>query len=382
MSGSPFMGPLDVRSQRRLRVVPSGRLCFPWKGSAVAIVVIILLISQVWMACGIFGPEDGAEWTSLGLDGRSVTALVQTDWGLFAGSQFAGVFRFDEDNVTWRALGLQHAVISTLLFVPGTPARLLVGVEPYEFGQTTEAAVYASTDAGETWVPADGGLAASHDGNFWAVSLALDVGPPERMYIGKSLSVLRSDDGGQSWTYVLFDETSTGQGVHSILISPRHDGMMWASLQTPLGVSWIHRSPDWGDSWQGSLPFPRLEAAFYSLMVDPEVPTTLWAGMDGGVIRSDDEGETWAVSLSEDASVTDLLSANGDMLAVANHIEFPDSLGPVTEQLRLYRRSKGTQTWASIQVAPEIGGSLSATLDAQGRLVVGTRGTGVWRWVP
>lgn len=327
--------------------------------------------------CDLFGPD-----RRLGLEAHTVTALTQTEWGLFAGTQFGGVFRLDDWTGEWESLGLDHAVISSMVFVSGSSDRLLVGVNLYAFGDSTEAAIFATSNGSGTWEVADGGLAATREGRIGVSSLAHDPGPPERLFLGRSYSILRSEDGGESWTFVLGDEQSAGQGVRTIVISPERDGVIWASAQSALGLSFIFRSADWGDSWESMTPYPRTEVAYHALLVDPEQPTRVWAGMDGGVIFSDDQGENWVESLTIGASVVALLPTDTHLFAVSNEPHFPDDDTAPFTRLGMHRRAHGTDSWEEIEVPSEIPGALSAALDDRGRLVVGTDGGGVWRWDP
>jgi hypothetical protein len=48
-------------------------------------------------------------------------------------------------------------------------------------------------------------------------------------------------------------------------------------------------------------------------------------------------------------------------------------------ELDVFRLRPGSIQWDAIRVRPGIAGGLSATLDDEGRLLVGTAGTGVWR---
>lgn len=176
-------------------------------------------------------------WTHLGLEGHWVTALADTPWGLFAGTGDAGVFRFDSNAGSWQALGLDHAVAWSMLFVPGPTPRLLVGMRN-RAEERTPAAVFATEDRGRTWLPWDGGLAEQHDNREWAYSLAMDPGDAARLYMGQSASILRSTDGGRSWQYVSGDADMTANGVNAIVISPARDGRVWAGVEGAFGEAW------------------------------------------------------------------------------------------------------------------------------------------------
>src|SRR5690625_6863820 len=63
-------------------------------------------------------------WIQIGLEQQWVTDVIHTEEGLYAGTRDDGVFRYDPHTLTWESLGLDHAVISSLLFLPGSPGRL------------------------------------------------------------------------------------------------------------------------------------------------------------------------------------------------------------------------------------------------------------------
>lgn len=117
--------------------------------------ILAIGLASIYAGCG--GPTEpdcvsgGAEacWTSIGPPGQWVTALAHTPWGLLAGTRDGGVFLRDPANGEWRALGLDHAAVSALVVVPGSPDRVLVGMRPRTM-ERTPAAIFASQDTGRT----------------------------------------------------------------------------------------------------------------------------------------------------------------------------------------------------------------------------------------
>lgn len=327
-------------------------------------------------------PATGA-LAHLGLDGQSIMALAETPWGLFAGTSRSGVYRCGPDTGNqWKALGLDHAVVAAILFVPGPTPRVLVGMRN-RAGETTEAAVFASEDRGESWLPWDGGLAAENDNNQWAYSLALDPANPQRLFMGQSYSILRSTDGGVSWQYVFGSPDNFGQGFDAIAISPQNDGRVYVGGTTAFSTPALFRSEDWGDTWTGVDPMPGFENAIFSLAVDPSKPGRLWIGMYGGVMRSEDHGDTWqAVLKKPDFLVSSLLASGSSLYAVGGTFQESLDLVPL---LTVYRSIDGGTSWSAIAPAWDPSGSDVAALDSQGRLLIGTtsrsRG-GIWRFDP
>src|SRR5690625_7963100 len=67
-------------------------------------------------------------WIQIGLEQQWVTDVIHTEEGLYAGTRDDGVFRYDPHTLTWESLGLDHAVISSLLLFPGSKGLLLAGI--------------------------------------------------------------------------------------------------------------------------------------------------------------------------------------------------------------------------------------------------------------
>jgi photosystem II stability/assembly factor-like uncharacterized protein len=335
-------------------------------------------------------------WTALGPHGEWVTELASTELELFAGTHDNGVFRLEKDGARWEGLGLDHAIISSILVVPGPIRRLLVGVIPYSDEQTS-AAVFSSEDQGRTWTGWDGGMAARNGDRGWAYALAFDPGEPERLYMSYFESIARSHDGGRSWEFVFGTERDRGGGHYdSIIISPERDGTVWAAGETSIFTSQLLRSRDWGNTWEVIWVNPRYDEpgvyednGILSLAIDPGSPNRLFAGLKlGYVLRSDDGGTTWTHSLRaahRDAFVYGLQFVGSTLYAATTEnfqAQPEDQSQPITE-LGLYRSHDGGESWDTLAVPSIVrGGAHSLAADSEGRLLIGTRESGVWRFEP
>jgi len=346
----------------------------------------LVLAAAASAGCGLLD-LDGGNWSSLGLDGKWVTAVAETPWGLFAGTRDDGVFRLGPGDRDWHALGLDHLRIYGMLMIAEPQPRLLVAVGIRTPFDEREAAVFATVD-GATWMPADGDLLAVTGGVASAMSLAVDPDRPERLYLGQSWNLLRSEDAGATWRFVRGEKGLFGQGVWNILMSPARDGTIWASVTGAFGTSAVIRSRDWGDTWESFAPFPGVERPIYALAVDPRNTSRVWASLDAGAIASEDAGETWEASLVADyTSIPAFVWQGDDLIAIGMYRNFDtndagDPVGEEINRLRLYRLPGGTGEWEEIDVPSDVRGGRSATLDSKGRLIVGTAGSGVWCWEP
>lgn len=360
---------------------------------------LLCLVAALLLGCSGNGPAEPYEctvrvegrcWSQLGLDGQWIDALSHTEWGLYAGTRENGVYRLDPQRDQWQALGLDHAIPSSILLVPGPTKRLLVGIEPFSDEQTP-AAVFASEDQGRTWTEWDGGLAAQHDFRAWASSLAFDPADPNRLFMGELYSVVRSIDGGRTWGYVWPDTSrlAAGGSIEDIVTASDGSGRMWAAGQSSLFSAAILRSDDGGETWHHIDPLPGDENGVSALVPDPRHADGIWAAMGaglGGVMHSADAGATWrwVLNIWGRGQVYDLTRVDNALFAVTseNFRQSPDGVGLPVADLGFYRSLDWGMSWETIGVPPGVSGGLRVAQDARDGLFIGTASSGVWHVVP
>ena len=134
------------------------------------------------------------------------------------------------------------------------PDVMYCGVEP--------AALFKSTDAGESWAPVQGLLDHPHrkqwmpgGGGLCLHTIVQDPSNTDRMLIAVSAGgAYRSEDGGKSWRasnkgvraeFMPDKDPEFGQCVHKVVNHRSKPERLF--LQNHWG---LYRSDDWGDSWQ------------------------------------------------------------------------------------------------------------------------------------
>jgi photosystem II stability/assembly factor-like uncharacterized protein len=195
--------------------------------------------------------------------------------------------------------------------------------------------------------------------------MAITPHPGDRdvVYIGTNDGPYRSVDGGDRWERLPFPEP--GLQVWSILVDPSSPRRLYAGT-SPLGV---FRSDDGGDHWRrlpNAVQPERVKMPFacrvMRLAADAARPETLWAAVEvGGVMRSDDAGDTWndcsghLVKLAELPHLKSRIVSDTDiegMLDVHALAVSPAEPGTVFLALRmgLFRSDDGGRSWQDLEV--------------------------------
>ncbi len=189
------------------------------------------------------------------------------------------------------------------------PGVLYAGVEP--------AALFKSTDRGETWTVNEGLFDHPHRslwypgaGGLCLHTIILDPADQQRMYVAVSTGgCYRSDDGGLTWhphnknvraDFLPDKFPEFGQCVHKIAMHPSQPNVLYQ--QNHCGV---YRSDNAGEDWidigEGKLP----SRFGFPIAVHPHDPNTIYVvleesddyrlSVDGrfAVWRSRDGGDTW-----------------------------------------------------------------------------------------
>jgi photosystem II stability/assembly factor-like uncharacterized protein len=256
-----------------------------------------------------------------------------------------GMYLTNDGGKTWEHRGLDRTMtISRVALDPRDPRRIFVAAVGDPFGPNPERGVFLSTDSGRTWQKVlyidsqngasdldidpsnpdvvfagmwqfdrkpwrydsggtSGGLFKSSDGGkTWKkitrglpalmgrIGVKVAPGNPRVVYVvaeTKEGSLFRSDDGGETFKVVNSDRALTTRGYYfcDLRVDPKDENRVYV-LEGALQVS-----------TDGGQNFSRIGASVHSdlqaLWIDPQDPSRMWQGSDGGLASSWDMGQTW-----------------------------------------------------------------------------------------
>ena len=272
---------------------------------------------------------------------------------ILAGSYGSGMYRSQDGGRTWQPAnaGLTASAFRCIAPDPLNASAVLAGTEP--------ARLYRSMDGGSTWNELTGiTRIAGHESWFLPYSpragavrnVYAPPGRPGLLFASVEVGgLLRSDDGGVTWTCqpVIEDED-----IHFITGHPKDSDLLYAALGyaslTHRGheggrrrFGGIARSRDGGKSWQ------KLESDYTrATLVPPSRPDLVLAGpapevgREGRIVVSTNGGDTW-----EPAS-GGLETPMPDMVEL--FVAAPDdTVWAISSGGRLFRASPGVWVWQS-----------------------------------
>jgi photosystem II stability/assembly factor-like uncharacterized protein len=290
--------------------------------------------------------DHGANWTSYGdpsFSTQVVTLAVAADGTLFAALQ-QGIFARRPSDPAWGGVAFVSSFINAAAIGSGPVLYAAFGNLPFDTGgfarwdaggaaveqlpvlvvaaiaadpQTSSRALVATTtnlfiyqpgDPTGPWDPpsAQGGGATAFD--FAAIAVYFDPRNAGVVYAGGGGKVQRSTDAGVGWTPSTVSSNPTV--VRSFVAQPGTLQGMLAGTSTGL-----YQSAD-GTSWSAGSGDLSARQVF-SLAADPTAASTLWAGADDGVYRSDNSGALWTKVPGSPGGVVHavLVSRSGTVLA-------------------------------------------------------------------
>ena len=288
----------------------------------------------------------------------------------YIGVNNGGVWKTTDYGLTWRPIFDDQPTgsIGDLAVAPSDPNVIYVGSGEglQRPDLSTGDGIYKSTDGGKTW--RNVGLRDAQQ----IGSVIIDPKDPNRVFVAalghpygpnEERGVYRSSDGGATWRRVLYKDQNTG--AIQVAFDPTNSQIvyadLWAGRQGPWeNGAWqgpesgLFKSTDGGDTWKkltNGLPTFEQGLGRIGFDISRSDPKILYATVDanqqqGGVYRSDDEGESWR-KISGDQR---LWGRGSDFAEIKAHPKNPEIV--FVANIASYKSTDGGKTWTGFKGAP------------------------------
>ena len=248
----------------------------------------------------------------------------------------------------WRpAPGLDGGMVTAFAIHPRRPDII--------FASTLEAGVFRSANGGRQWRHLDLGPAVSR-----VDALAVAPSDPDTVYAGAGQGVLKTADGGRTWRATDADllgrETPERRAhraiegyVYALAVDPRDAAIVYAGTWE----NGLFKTVNGGRTWRSLRP----DAAVNALALHRQT-STIYAGVEDGVVKSSDGGVTWQqTGLQGEYVMTLALDPNQ-----------PGTIYASTNDRGVFRTADGGANWRRVGLEGE--GISSVALDPSARGVV------------
>jgi photosystem II stability/assembly factor-like uncharacterized protein len=315
----------------------------------------------------------------VGVGAQTLVADRTNPSTLYAISTRGLLFKSTDGSDSWKALSAATGVYS-LLIDPKDSGVLYAG---------TSHGVLKSTDGGATWSGANVGLPAGWPA--WAHVLAIDPGNSSILYVQKWDGIFRSADGGQSWNplnakFYSFAEAAIplagNSQITALVMDPAHASTMYAVVAGMMYA--LFKTTDGGATWYAlDITGAGTGRTAGTVALDPATSVLYLTYFDfgggGHIVKSADQGATWTSAGAglSGALVDVLLVDPRNAGTVYGGYWQVSSSGAVRG---LARSTDGGETWSIISTGlPGTYPFTSFAFDAQGALYASfyNGGTGI-----
>ena len=259
-------------------------------------------------------------------DGYGYEATWQNDQDFWGGVYSAGVLKSTDGGATWLPTGLSYTqetleIVQRIVIHPSQPNILVAATRNGIFRTDDEGAnwtlvdnshcydieintanpdiMYASTDydlltsvnAGLTWTVLESGL------NGWGGRTSIETTKANSnvIYFLGASAFYKSEDAGASWDAKSYP-SATFYGYYDMVMDVSnadeeriYTGGLYVSRSNTSGNSWQIKGST--DPWGGS---DYVHADNHAMACHPTNPEIIYAGTDGGIFKTTNNGSTWS----------------------------------------------------------------------------------------
>lgn len=264
------------------------------------VVGIFILLSL--LGCKDIGTNPGTDrWQLLGFEGKFALRLVLAEPYLYVCAGSDGLWRRNIRQMTpWECLGFADTSLGEYFNVGVVDVDVKGDDIIIAYRGRSPVGIWRSTDSGKSWVPSDKGIPDSS----WPHSVYHNVqrSPhnPDIAITSFGGAIFRSTDGGTSWMLISGRRGSMAN-LDRVKWQPNREGVIWFFGETCLFAPYSGRAKDYGLISLGGVNFLQIgvpiDNAVYDVGFDATDSNIIYLGMQGAVIKSTDDGNSWIVPL-------------------------------------------------------------------------------------
>jgi photosystem II stability/assembly factor-like uncharacterized protein len=200
----------------------------------------------------------------------------------------------------WTNIGPAHIASNRCAYAAENSGRIVsLAVDPIDHSHwlitADSGGIWETKDAGGNWIPRTDDQSAL-ELTSESAALAFAPGTPRIVYAKASAGLLRSNDGGTTWTLV---ETTVfgGRGARNFVVSPSDPKVVVAAVDTLFGSDatyGIYRTTDGGLNWTQELSHSASDLVAVAGDFSKQYAAIGELGYaSNGVYRSTDSGQNW-----------------------------------------------------------------------------------------
>ncbi len=221
-------------------------------------------------------------------------------------SEGFGMWRSDDGGRSWKNIGLKDTRhIARIIIHPKNPDVVWVSAVGHLFGPNQDRGVYKTIDGGKTWKKV-----LFSDKQSGSIDLVMEPGNPSVLYAstwtvirtpyslesgGSGSALWKSIDGGETWQKLNDKKGFPGKtviGNIGVAVSASNPERVYALVESEKGG--LLRSDDYGETWTNISTDQNIRerAWYYSrIFVDPKNPDIIY-GLNANMYRITDNGKT------------------------------------------------------------------------------------------
>ena len=216
-------------------------------------------------------PSGFSKITSISADPRSPSTLYAATGN--------AVWQSTDAGANWAILN-QFAASVTVLYIAVDPSN-----SETLYAGTNSQGAFKSTDGGHTWAAINNGITPASDGTIDVYRIWVDPNSPQTLLAATTTVLVRSADGGGSWTTV-----GNSRFFTILVYDPVHAGTLYLS-----SGDIVSKSTDGGQTFELITTPPNADGVS-ALVADSG--GVLYAGTYNGLYQSVDSGVTWTQKAS------------------------------------------------------------------------------------